>query len=79
MDEQVSDHAPSSLLDDVIIRQLNKEDLPALEWEGEFKHFHNLYADTYERMLRGLTVMWVAELPQKDYRSGFSAARLRPP
>jgi ribosomal protein S18 acetylase RimI-like enzyme len=65
MDEQASDHALSSLLDDVIIRQLNKEDLPALEWEGEFKHFHNLYADTYERMLRGLTVMWVAELPPK--------------
>jgi ribosomal protein S18 acetylase RimI-like enzyme len=49
----------------VIIRQLRKEDLPALEWDGEFSHFHNLYADTYERMQRGLTVMWVAELPEK--------------
>jgi ribosomal protein S18 acetylase RimI-like enzyme len=57
--------ASQGILDNVIIRQLRKEDLPALEWDGEFKHFHNLYADTYERMVRGLTIMWVAELPEK--------------
>lgn len=54
----------TDLLDHVVIRQLRKEDLPALEWEGEFRHFHNLYAETYARMIKGLTVMWVAELPQ---------------
>ncbi len=54
----------TNLLDHVNIRQLRKEDLPALEWEGEFRHFHNLYAETYARMIKGLTVMWVAELPQ---------------
>jgi len=55
----------ADLLDNVIVRQVRKEDLPALEWEGEFKHFHNLYADTYARMVKGLTVMWVAEFPQQ--------------
>ena len=63
MVESVSDTVTSNTLDDVIIRKARKEDLPALEWEGEFKHFHNLYADTFERMSRGLTIMWVAELP----------------
>ncbi|MEN6571481.1 MAG: GNAT family N-acetyltransferase [Anaerolineaceae bacterium] len=65
MVEQNFDTAPQGVLDQVVIRLLRKEDLPGLEWDGEFKHFHNLYADTYERMVRGLTSMWVAEIPEK--------------
>lgn len=49
--------------DDIVIRQLRKDDLPALEWDGEFRHFRNLYKDAYEKMLKGLTVLWVAEHP----------------
>ncbi len=65
MVESKSNTISTALLDDVIVRQVRKDDLPALEWEGEYKHFHNLYADTYARMLKGLTVMWVAELPTR--------------
>lgn len=54
----------NSSLNDVIIRQLRKDDLPALEWDGEYKHFRNLYKDAYSRMLRGMTVLWVAEHPE---------------
>lgn len=50
-------------LERVVVRPLVKKDLQALEWDGEFTHFRRLYADSYERMLRGENLMWVAELP----------------
>ncbi|NLG98011.1 MAG: GNAT family N-acetyltransferase [Chloroflexi bacterium] len=52
-------------LDRVVIRLLKREDLPDLEWDGEFTHFRRVYADAYQRMLRGLSLLWVAELPGK--------------
>jgi ribosomal protein S18 acetylase RimI-like enzyme len=45
------------------IRLLAKIDLPALEWEGEYKHFRRLYADAYDRALSGRSLLWVADLP----------------
>jgi ribosomal protein S18 acetylase RimI-like enzyme len=50
-------------MESVIIRHLIETDLPALEWEGEFKHYRRLYQDVFRRMLRGLCILWVAELP----------------
>ena len=44
------------------IRHLREADLPALEWEGEYTHFRNLYADAYARMQLGKAVLWVAEM-----------------
>jgi ribosomal protein S18 acetylase RimI-like enzyme len=49
-------------LSDVRIRALTREDLPALEWEGEFTHFRRLYQDIYQSSRRGEAVLWVAEL-----------------
>jgi ribosomal protein S18 acetylase RimI-like enzyme len=49
-------------LDDVVIRHVQEYDLPGLEWEGEFAHFRRIYHDAYRRALRGLSVLWVAEL-----------------
>jgi ribosomal protein S18 acetylase RimI-like enzyme len=49
----------------VRIRHLREEDLPALEWDGEFSHFRRLYAEGFRRTQRGLTVMWVADMPGK--------------
>jgi ribosomal protein S18 acetylase RimI-like enzyme len=49
-------------LGQVNIRQLRKNDLPALEWEGEYTHFRQIYTDAYYRSLRGLSVLWVADL-----------------
>ena len=49
-------------LGSVEIRHLREPDLPLLEWEGEFIHFRRLYQDAYRRMLRGLSVLWVADL-----------------
>ena len=53
----------SPWLHQVIIRQLVEEDLPALEWGGEYQHFRHLYAEAYQRARRGNTILWVAEHP----------------
>ncbi len=55
----------SSLLSELVIRKVKEEDLPALEWDGEFKHFRRLYAEAYRRSLLGEAVLWLAEFPGK--------------
>jgi ribosomal protein S18 acetylase RimI-like enzyme len=47
----------------VKIRTITENDLPALEWEGEYTHFRRVYAEAFHRMLRGQSVLWIAELP----------------
>jgi ribosomal protein S18 acetylase RimI-like enzyme len=47
----------------VTIRYITKVDLPLLEWEGEYSHLRQVYAETFRRMSRGLALMWLAELP----------------
>jgi ribosomal protein S18 acetylase RimI-like enzyme len=46
----------------VLIRHLEKEDLIALEWEGEYTHFRRLYAQAYQRARQNKSVLWVADL-----------------
>src|SRR3989304_1646583 len=53
------------LIDMVVIRQAEKEDLPALEWEGEYRHFRILFAEAYQRAERGEAAMGVAELLER--------------
>ncbi len=45
----------------ILIRPLQKTDLPGLEWDGEYAHFRNLYWQHYESSLSGNTLIWVAE------------------
>ncbi len=52
-------------LPSVQIRYMVESDLPALEWGGEFKHFRKMYAEAFQRYLRGLSLLWVAELDGK--------------
>lgn len=54
---------PVDWLKDVVIRQLEESDLPALEWDGEYTHFRKMYADAFVRQQRGFSVLWLAELP----------------
>lgn len=49
----------------VIIRQLRQEDLPELEWDGQFRHFRRVFHTAYQRAQRGLSLLWVVELPGK--------------
>ena len=50
-------------LEQVVIRRLHHEDLPALEWEGEYRRFRRNYAEAYQRMKRGISSLWVADMP----------------
>jgi len=45
------------------IRQVRENDLPGLEWDGEYAHFRKLYTEAFERTKRGRSAMWVADLP----------------
>jgi ribosomal protein S18 acetylase RimI-like enzyme len=54
---------PSSKLKMVTIRTATRFDLPALEWEGELKHFRRVFADTYERVESEEAIIWIAEIP----------------
>ena len=51
-------------IEGLVIRHLRVDDLLQLEWEGEYAHFRNLYAEAYQRMKAGRAVLWVAEIPQ---------------
>jgi len=53
------------LLPSLDIRQVTKEDLTALEWEGQYKHFRNIYTQAFIRAQKGLAVLWVADLNDK--------------
>lgn len=59
-----TDLSPASTdwLEQVVIRRLRHDDLPSLEWQGEYRNFRQVYADTYQRMRRGIASMWVADL-----------------
>ena len=51
------------LVDEVTIRLATQADLPAMEWNGEYKHFRRLYRDIFESSQRGEAILWIAELP----------------
>ena len=49
-------------MNQVFIRQATKDDLPSLEWNGEYTHFRRLYADTFTLMQQDQAIIWIAEL-----------------
>jgi ribosomal protein S18 acetylase RimI-like enzyme len=53
-----------SLLEQVVVRHVRQEDLPALEWEGEYRHFRRLFTDAYRRSLKGESILWIADLAE---------------
>lgn len=49
---------------DVTLRLAREEDLPKLEWMGEFTHFRRLFQQTYQDQLAGHRLMLLADLNQ---------------
>jgi ribosomal protein S18 acetylase RimI-like enzyme len=49
-------------MNQVFIRRANKDDLPDLEWKGEYTHFRRLYADTFSMVQQAKAIIWIAEL-----------------
>jgi len=43
------------------IRLASRQDLPALEWDGEYVRFRRLYADVYHLTQKGEALMWIAD------------------
>jgi len=62
MEKQVD----SAWVANVIYRQAGEDDLPALEWNGQYRHFRQIYQDIYFLSQREEAVIWVAELPEKE-------------
>ena len=52
-----------SFLGQVVIRPVRQDDLPALEWEGEYTHFRRLYSEIFQNTTKGEALMWTADLP----------------
>ncbi|MBR6088910.1 MAG: GNAT family N-acetyltransferase [Anaerolineaceae bacterium] len=48
-------------LSTVRIRLLREEDLPALEWDGEYRRYRRIYREVYRNSQKGLSVPLVAE------------------
>lgn len=49
-------------LDSLVIRTITSEDLPDLEWDGEYTHFRGMFLDAYKNQKHGNSVLWAAEL-----------------
>jgi ribosomal protein S18 acetylase RimI-like enzyme len=45
----------------LVIREARADDLPALEWDGEYRRFRFVYQRAYSESLRGRRVLLVAE------------------
>jgi len=50
-------------VDDIVIRKMIKSDLPALEWDGEYTRYRDVYLMEFERSQIGSSILWVAEKP----------------
>ncbi|MEJ2752705.1 MAG: hypothetical protein P8169_08550, partial [Chloroflexota bacterium] len=53
-------------LDDLVIRQVTKDDLPALEWGGEFLKYRRMYAGIFRDSLSDKTLMWIITQPTSE-------------
>lgn len=52
---------PSNNLGNLKIRQVTKEDLAALEWDGEYSKYRRMYASLYRDTQAGRALMWMVE------------------
>jgi ribosomal protein S18 acetylase RimI-like enzyme len=59
---QAAEQIPS-LVEDVVIRKMIQSDLPALEWDGEYTKYRDVYLMEFERSQIGSSVLWVADKP----------------
>ncbi|MBW6466279.1 MAG: GNAT family N-acetyltransferase [Brevefilum sp.] len=50
-------------LSQLSIRPVTRADLPALEWDGAYWMYREMYADLYQSCLAGRTLMWVVVEP----------------
>lgn len=44
-------------LDEIVLRDLRVTDLPALEWDGEYRHFRRVFRHAFDETLSGRRIM----------------------
>jgi ribosomal protein S18 acetylase RimI-like enzyme len=49
-------------LSQIHIRQLSRDDLLDLEWDGEYTHFRRLYREVYQSSVKGNAILWGVDL-----------------
>jgi len=55
-------YTPLNWYESIVFRQVKSTDLPALEWDGEYLHFRNVFKSAFERQLKGRSILWIADL-----------------
>lgn len=53
-------------LSDLLVRQIEKVDLPALEWGNAYLKYRRMFASLYRNVQAGKTLMWIIETPQRE-------------
>jgi ribosomal protein S18 acetylase RimI-like enzyme len=53
-------------LSDLVIRQVEKKDLMALEWGQEYKKYRRMYANLFRNTKNGQTLMWLVAIPRGE-------------
>jgi ribosomal protein S18 acetylase RimI-like enzyme len=66
MTETDSSTIPSFTHSDLLIRKVDRDDLEALEWGGEFLKYRRMYAEIFRTSNAGKSLMWLVELPGVD-------------
>ena len=51
---------------DIIIRQAEEADLPALEWDGKYTKYRLMYANLFKNTQSGKTLMWIIQTPDSE-------------
>lgn len=59
--------AESFAFQDLTIRQVQEEDLPALEWDGEYQKYRRMFANLYKESLSQKILLWVITLPDGEF------------
>lgn len=66
MEKTLQNSPDPEMASSIIIRPLHRLDLPALEWDGEYLHFRNVFADVYKKVEKGTVKAWVAVTQNGD-------------
>ncbi|MBI9051949.1 MAG: GNAT family N-acetyltransferase [Anaerolineaceae bacterium] len=55
-----------NILSTIEIRSMIQTDLPALEWDGTYTHYRELFKSTYQRVADQKGLAWLVEVPEKE-------------
>lgn len=64
--EQNRSSLPHPDLDSLVIRPVTEADLPALEWDGEFRKYQRMYARLFKDSRSGKVLMWMIASPEGE-------------